>query len=322
MSLPRLVVGVFSLGLMVACAGVVSAQDYPSKPVRIVVPGAGGGGDFAARLIAQGLSGPIGQQVLVDNRPIGFIPADTVAKAPPDGYTLLLSGSGMWLQPFLRNDVPWDPVRDFLPVTLAVSTPNMIIVNASLPVKSVKDLIALAKARPGELNYGGSGSEGSPNHLAAELFKSMARVNIVRVPYKANAQALTDLLSGEVQLMFSTPGGAMQHVKSGRLRALAVTTAKPSALLPGLPTVAASGLPGYESTSIYGVFAPAKTPAPVINRLNQEIARVLHRTDVKEKFLNTGSEVVGSAPEELAAFVKYEMSRLGKVIKDAGIRAD
>ena len=308
--------------MLAICAATACAQDFPSKPIRIVVPGAGGGGDFAARLLAQGMSGPLGQQVLVENRPIGFIPAETVAKAAPDGHTLLLSGSGMWLQPFLRSDVPWDPVRDFLPVSLAVSAPNMIVINASLPVKSVQELIALAKSRPGQLNYGGSGSEGSPNHLAAELFKAMAGVNIVRVPYKANAQAMTDLLSGEVQVMFTTPGGATQHVKSGRLRALAVTTAKPSVLLPGLPTVAASGLPGYESTSIYGLFAPAKTPAPIVTRLSQETARALQRPEIRDKFMNTGTDVVGGPPEELAAFVKYEMTRLGKVIKDVGIRAE
>jgi len=310
------------VAMLAICAATACAQDFPSKPIRIVVPGAGGGGDFAARLLAQGMSGPLGQQVLVENRPIGFIPAETVAKAAPDGHTLLLSGSGMWLQPFLRSDVPWDPVRDFLPVSLAVSTPNMIVINASLPVKSVQELIALAKSRPGQLNYGGSGSEGSPNHLAAELFKAMAGVNIVRVPYKANAQAMTDLLSGEVQVMFTTPGSATQHVKSGRLRALAVTTAKPSVLLPGLPTVAASGLPGYESTSIYGLFAPAKTSAPIVTRLSQETARALQRPEIRDKFMNTGTDVVGGPPEELAAFVKYEMTRLGKVIKDVGIRAE
>jgi tripartite-type tricarboxylate transporter receptor subunit TctC len=318
----QLFFGTLASCVLALCGGAAFAQDYPSKPIRIVVPGAGGGGDVAARLLAPAIAAPLGQPVLIDNRPIGFIPADTVAKSAPDGHTLLFSGSGMWLQVFLRNDVPWDPVRDFAPVTLTVSTPNLVIVNGSLPVKTLKELIALAKARPGQLNYGGSGSEGSPNHLAAELFKSMAGVNIVRVPYKTNAQSVTDLLSGEVQVMFSTPGGVMQHVKSGRLRALAVTTAKPSALVPGVPTAATQGLPGYESISVYGVFAPAKTPAAAISRLNQEIVRALNRPDLKEKFLATGTEVVASSADELAAFVKYEMTRLGKVIKDLGIRGE
>ncbi len=310
-----------SVGAIVLGAGVVSGQNYPYKPIRIVVPGIGGGSDFMARLIGQGLAGPLGQQVVVENRPTGIIPAEIVSKAQPDGYTLLLSGSGLWLAPFLHDKLPFDPVKDFSPITLAVSQPNILVVNPALPAKSVKELIALARAKPGELNYA-SGSTGAANHLAAELFKAVAGVNIVRINYKGAAAGLAALIAGEVQVMFVTAAAAVPHIKAGRVRALAVTTAQPSALLPDSPTIAASGLPGYESASIYGIFAPARTPRPIINKLNHEIVRVLNKPDVKEKLFNTGAEAVGSSPEQLAALVKSDMVTSGKLIKDAGIRRE
>jgi tripartite-type tricarboxylate transporter receptor subunit TctC len=298
--------------MFIACA--VHAQPYPSKPVRIVTTEPGSGNDLVARLIAAGLSGNLGQQVIVDNR--GILAGEIVAKAPPDGYTLLAYGSPFWLAPFIRNNVGYDPVRDFAAVTLSASSPNILVVHPSLPVNSVRELIALAKARPGELNYGSS-STGATPHLAAELFKSMAGVNIMRVPYKGSGAALNDLIGGQVQLMFPNAGAATPHVKSGRLRALAVTTAQPSVLAPGLPTMAASGLPGYESVSPFGIFAPAGTPAVIINRLNQEIVRVLITAEVKERLYNVGVEVVGGSPEQLMVTMKSEMAMWGKVIRDA-----
>lgn len=321
MPILRLVVWMLPVGVMVLAAGTASGQTYPSKPIYIVTGTAGGASDFVARLVAQGLTGSLGQQVVVENQgsASGIMAAQTVARAPRDGYTLLAYGSPIWIIPLLQDNVPYDPVRDFAPVTLTVSSPNILAVHPSLPVKSVKELIALARARPGDLNYGAGASGGSP-HLSAELFKTMASVNMVHIAYRGVGPALTALISGEVQIMFPSAGAAAPHLKSGRLRALAVTTARPSALFPGLPTVAASGLPGYESVSVFGMFAPARTPAALINRLNQEIARALNRKDVKERLFNSGIETVGSSPEEFAATIKSDMAKWGKLIKEVGAR--
>ncbi|MGH8661598.1 MAG: Bug family tripartite tricarboxylate transporter substrate binding protein [Burkholderiales bacterium] len=309
--------GLLAVAAALCGAGAAFAQAYPAKPIRMVVTGVGSGGDFAARLISQGVSPALGQQIIVDNRGSGNMPAEIVAKSPPDGYTLCLSAAPLWITPFLRK-TPYDPVRDFAPVTLVVTSPNILVVHPSLPVSSVKELIALIRARPGALNYATSGIGGS-GFLAAELFKSMARADMVRVNYKSGGLALTELMSGEVQLFFANAGAVAPHMKSGRLRALAVTSAKPSPLLPGLPTVAAGGLPGYELVSVQGIFAPARTPEAVVARLNQEIVPFLQRADLKEKFFAAGMEPLGSPPEALAATVQSEMNRLGKVIKAAGI---
>jgi tripartite-type tricarboxylate transporter receptor subunit TctC len=281
----------------------------------------GGGNDFAARLIVQGLGASLGQPMIVDNRggAGGLIAISVALKAPPDGYTLLLYANNIWIIPLLRRSAPYDALRDFVPITLAARAPNAVVVHPSLPVKSIAQLIALAKARPGELNYG-SGGNGSSTHLAVELFKSMARLDIVRVTFKGNAPALNALFSGEVQLMIAPAGSLAAHLKSERLRVLAVTSPQPSPLLPGLPTMAASGLPGYESMQIYGVFAPAKTPSAIVERLNAEIVRVLQRPEVREKFLAAAVEPAGSTPQELGSTMKSEIVRIGKVIKDAGIR--
>ena len=308
--------------IALAAAGMAaSAQNYPSRPIRIVTAEPGGGNDFAARLIVQGLGGSLGQPVIVDNRggAGGLIAVNVALKAQPDGHTLLLYANNVWIIPLLRRSAPYDAVRDFVPITLAAKAPNAVVVHPSLPVKSIAQLIALAKARPGELNYG-SGGNGSSTHLAVELFKSMAGVDIVRVVFKGNAPAQNALFSGEVQLMIAPAGSLASHLNSARLRALAVTSAQPSPLLPGLPTMAASGLPGYESMQIYGIFAPAKTPAAIVGRLNEEIVRVVQRPDVRDKFLAAGVEPVGSTPQELATTMKSEIVRIGKVIKDAGIR--
>ncbi len=311
-----------ALSMIVAALGTVAAQGYPVKPLRIIVPGTGGAGDFTARLIAQGISGPLGQQVIIDNRPTGIVPGELTAKAPADGYTLLLSGSSLWLAPYMQDSVLYDPVKDFAAITLATSSPNVAVVHPSVPAYSIRELIALARSRPGALNYG-SGGAGTSQHLAGELFKTMARVNIVRIAYKGGGPAaIADLLSGQTQLVFPTAPLAAQHIKSGRLRALAVTSAESSALVPGLPSIAASGLPGYESISMYGMFAPARTPEAAIARLNQEIVRVLSSADAKAKFFSMGVEAAGSSSEHLAAKVKSEMTRMGKVIRDAGIRAE
>jgi tripartite-type tricarboxylate transporter receptor subunit TctC len=319
MLITRLAIGGLTAGIAMLCAGLACGQNYPMKPVRILTAEPGGGLDFQARLIAQGLSGYLGKQVIVENHGGGVFAAEIVAKAPADGYSLLFYGSNVWLAPFLSSNVPWDPEKDFAPVAMAVRSPNLVVVHPSLPVKSVHELIVLAKARPGELNYA-SGSAGSSPHLAAELFKFMAGVNIVRIPYRGNALGYTDVIRGQVQLIFPTASSVAPHLQSRRLRPLAVTTAQPSALFPDLPTVAASGLPGYELATITGMFAPAGTPAALISRLNREIVRVLASPEVKERFFKVGVEAAGSTPQEFAATIKSEMSRLGKVIRDAGIR--
>jgi len=322
MKFSRYIAVLLALGV-IAGAMAASGQDYPRKPIRLVTAEPGGGNDFAARLIVQGLGGSLGQPMIVDNRggAGGIIAADIVAKAQPDGYTLLLYANNIWIIPLLRSNTPFDVIRDFAPITWAAKSPNTVVVHPALPVKSVEDLIAHARARPGELNYG-SGGSGSSTHLAVELLKSMAGVNIVRVPFRGNAPALNALFAGEVHLMIATAGTVAPHLKSGRLRALAVTSAQPSPLAPGLPTVAASGLPGYESIQIYGVFAPSRTSSAIVKRLHDEIVRVLGRADVKEKFLAAGVEPVGSTPQQLAATIKSEIVRMSKVIKDAGIREE
>jgi tripartite-type tricarboxylate transporter receptor subunit TctC len=303
-----------------ALCGAVDAQEYPARPVRIVTSAVGGTTDLVARFIAQGLTASLGQQVIVDNRPTGIIPADIVVKAPSDGYTLLFSGSSLWMMPLLQK-VPFDPVKDLVPITLATSTPNLVVVHPAVPAKTIKELIALARAKPGALNYG-SGATGAASHLAAELFKYMAQVNIVRVPYKGQGPAVLGLLGGEVQIGFASTGSVAGHVKSGKLRALAITASKPSAVVPGLPTVAESGLSGYRSTTSAGMFAPVGTPAQRIAFLNREIVQALNKQEVKDLLFRDGSEVVGSSPQEFAASIKAEMASMGKVIKAAGIRTE
>ncbi len=300
-------------------AGLAWSQAYPSKPLRFVTSEVGGGSDFAARSLAVGLSSTLGQQVVVDNR-ASMIGIETVAKAPAQGYTLLVASNPLWLLPLMQS-VRYDPVRDFAPISLVARAPSILVVHPSVAASSVKELIALARSRPGVINCA-TGASGSTGHLSAELFKSMAAIDIVRVPYKGGGPALIDLIGGQVQMLFSSPGSVTPHVNSGKLRALAVTSAEPSALVPTLATVAASGLPGYEAVGNYSVFAPVATPAAIVDHLNREIVRTLNRADVKDRYFNGGVETVGSTPQELAAKVKAEMARMGKVIKDAGIRAE
>lgn len=307
-----------SLGLL--AAGAARAQDFPNRVIRIVVPGTGNFFDIAARLYAKEISGPLGQPVIVDNRANGIIAAEVTAKAPPDGHTLLISTGSLWIAPLIQTAVTFDPVRDFAPITLTTRSPLLLVVHPSLPVTSVRDLISLARARPGALNYA-IPTVGSTGHLAAELFKSAAGINIVQVGYRSSGPATVDLMAGHVQLMFSVTAGVTEYVKSGRLKALAVSTAQPTPLAPGLPTISATGLPGFAIVSVAGMLAPANTPAPIINRLNLEFVRALKSAELKEKLFKMGVEAASSSPEEFAAFIKSDMARMGKVIKDAGIRA-
>ncbi|HKA45223.1 MAG TPA: tripartite tricarboxylate transporter substrate-binding protein, partial [Burkholderiales bacterium] len=302
-------------------AGAACGQGYPGKPLRFLTTGIGASTDLAARTVAQGLTDSAGWSVVVDNRGSTIVASDMVAKSPPDGYSLLVITDGMWRGPLFQR-MPFDPVKDFAPITLVSRAPNILVVHPSVPARSVRQLIALAKARPGELNYG-AGAIGASTHLASELFKLMAGVNIVHVPYKSTGGAVTPLLSGELQVMFATSASVTTHIKSGRVRALAVSTAQPTALAPGLPTIAAAGdLPGYESASTAGVFAPAGTSQSIIKRLHEEISRVLVRPEVKERFFNQGVDIVGGSPQETAAFLKSDVATTAKIIKETGMRVD
>ena len=297
------------------------AQTYPSKPIRMLASGVGGGGDFTARVVAMGLSQRLGQQVIVDNRPGGLVPGEIVAKAQPDGHTLMLVGVVIWLSPFMRQNMPFDPVRDFTPVTLVARIPNVLVVHPSLTVKSVQDLISLAKAKPGVLNYATSGS-GNSNHIAGELFKALAGIDLVQVNYKGASLALNDVVSGRIEIMFATATAAAPHVSAGRLRALAITSKQPSAVAPGLPTVAQSGLPGYSSESTLGLFGPASTPTTIVERLNKETITVLSVAETRDKLLKSGIEVATSSPAGFAALIKSDMVQSGAIIRAAGIRSD
>ena len=318
MSVTHPAVCLFSVGLTVFSAGIACAQDYPSKPIRVLTSALGGSSDFAARQIAQGITEGLGQPVIVDNR--GNLSGEIGAKAPPDGYTIVLDSFSFWIAPLVQA-ASYDPVRDFVAITLVGASPTIVVVHPSVPVTSIRELIALAKAKPGTLNYASSGT-GSSQHLAVELFKSMAGINIVHVPYKGGAALVTAVIGNEVHLTFASTAMATPHINSNRLRALAVTSAEPTALVPGLPTVAASGVPGYEFTSKVAMFAPAKTPRDIINRLNRETVLFLSKPIAKERFFRNGSETFGSSPEELAASVTADIAKWGKVIKDAGIRAE
>ena len=302
-------------------AHAAAPEAFPAKPIRIITAQAGGGNDFAARIIAQGLTTSLGRTVIVENRGGSVVVASEILMhAQPDAYTLLLYGNNLWLLPFMRESVRYDVMKDFAPVSLAVSSPNVLVVPPVLPVKSARELIALAKSKPGELNFGAA--TGGLAHIAAELFKSMAGIRIVHVAYKGGAPALTDLMAGQLQMVFPTAGAVAPHLHSGRLRALGVTSAKPSALLPDIPTIAATGLPGYESVSQFALFAPRGTPQDRVELLSREIAKAVQSPEAKQRFHGAGIEPVGTTPAGLTAVVRTEMGTLGKVIRDAGIRAD
>lgn len=308
------------IGFVILIANTAHGQAYPTRPIRLVTGTAGGGSDLTTRLIVQAIGGALGQPLVVDNRPTGIIPGQIVARANPDGQTLLISGDNLWIGPLLQT-MRYDPLKTYTAITSIDTSPDVLVVHPSVPATSVKELIALARSKPGVLNYAEGAAGGEP-HLAAELFNAMAGVKIVRVSYKGGGPALNGLLGAEVQLMFATPSSAMPHVKSGRLHGLAVSGAAQTALAPGLPTVADAGLPGYESTAVRGLFAPAKTPMAIVNRLNQEFVHAINRTDVKEKFFASGTEASPSTPEEFSGKLKADVVKWGKVIKDAGIHVD
>jgi tripartite-type tricarboxylate transporter receptor subunit TctC len=299
-----------------------AGDTYPTRPLRIVTAEAGGGADYVARVVAAELTSLLGQQVIIDNRRggSGVIAIETAARAQPDGYTMLVYNNGMWILPLLRK-VSYDPVKDFAPVAAVVKTTNVLVVHPSLEARSTGDLIALAKRKPGELNFASAGS-GSTTHLAGELFNAMAGVKMTHVPYKGSASALNDLLGGRVPVMFPNAASVMTHVKAGRLRALAVTSRTRSALLPDLPPVAASGLPGYESVVTFALFVPAKTPQAVISRLHAAVATLLAKDEVRGRFANVAAEPSGDGPRALAQTITDETQKLGRVIRDAGIRED
>jgi tripartite-type tricarboxylate transporter receptor subunit TctC len=316
-SMRRFIAVAFAAAVSVCAAGVACAQDYPAKVIRIVTSPPGGSNDFVSRLLVKGLTERAGWQLVVDNRPTVLAP-EVVMRTAPDGYTLLVTG-GTFVTGYLIDKLPYEPLRDFAPITLTHRQPNILVVHPSLPVKSVKELIALAKAKPGELNYSSSGV-GSSNHMAAELFKFMTGVRIVRINYKGVGPAVSALLSGEVQLMYANLASVSHYLQSGRLRPLAITSAEPSPLYANLPTMAASGLPGFEAVVMTGVYAPLGTPAAIVHRLNQEIVRAINLPDIKEKFSNTGIETVGSSPQELTTAMQAEIARTASLLKAGGLR--
>ena len=318
--------GVLAAVAMVACgaSSLATAQTYPVKPIRIVSPfPAGGVNDIIARITAQKMVAPLGQQTIVDNRPGagGNIGTEIVAKAPPDGYTLLSGGMGSLILNPVVAKVPYDTVRDFAPIIVVATSPNVLTVHPSLPVRSVKELVALARSRPGQINYA-SGGVGSTPHLSGALFISMTGAKLVHVPYKGTAPATTDLVAGHVQLAFLGIPGIYPHIKANRLRAIAVTGTEPSPALPGVPTVAASGIPGYEMSPWYGILAPAGTPRDIVMKLNTTIATFLRDPDTREKFQAAGADPTTSTPEEYAERIKSDVAKWARVIKEAGIKGE
>lgn len=300
------------------------AQDYPTGTIRVVVPfPAGGGVDGMGRILAQKLTERLGKQVIVDNRggANGMIGSTMVAKSANDGYTLLVNGANFVTTPSLYRKVTYDPFKDFEPVSLAAMAPNVLVVHPSLPATSVKGLIALAKAHPDDVNYASSAS-GSTPHLAAELFKTLTGVNMVHVPYRGTGPAIAGLLSGEVGVMFMPAIAAVSHVKSGRLRALGVTTLERLPALPDLPTVAETGLKGYQSSQWYGVLAPAGTPVTVLNKLSSSLMKIMQEPQMKQRMTSNGSLAVGSTREAFAAHLRSEFDKWAKVIKRSGARVD
>ena len=301
------------------------ADDYPNKAIRLIMPyPVGGSIDIAGRMVAQRLADNLGQAVVVDNRTGagGIVGTETGARAAPDGYTVLMGGVGtLALSPSLQKNLPYDPNKDFTPVTLLVTIPYVVVVQPSFKAANIRELIALAKAKPNEINYG-SGGSGSAPHLAAELFKTMADVRITHVPYKGSTPAITDTMSGQVQLTFTGIPSVMTQMKAGRLRPIGVTSLKRTAALPEVPTIAESGVPGYEVNPWFGVLLPARTPQPLVSRLNAEILKVLQLPATRERFAAEGFEAVGNTPAQFAAYIKAEQIKWGKVIKDAGIKAD
>ena len=311
-------------GILAIFSTVVAGQDFPSKTVRILVPfPPGAGPDIVARTVGQKLTGRWRQQIVVDNRPGGGgnIGVEAAAKATPDGYTLLLASNHVTINPSLFNKVPYDPIRDFVPVTLAAVTPNILAVHPSLPVKSVRDLITLAKSRPGQINFS-SGGNGSVGHLAAEMFNTAAKVEMVHIPYKGPAAAITALLNGEASVGFLLTAAVLPHVKAGKLRALAVTGKNRSPAMPELSTVAEAGIPGYEIVAWQGVFAPAGTPNDVVKKIHSDMIAVLNMPDVRLALLAQGLETIASTPEEFSEYIRNDLAKWARVVRQANVRVD
>ncbi|MCX7138123.1 MAG: tripartite tricarboxylate transporter substrate binding protein [Proteobacteria bacterium] len=301
-----------------------SADSYPVKPVRLVTPfPPGGGTDILARALAPRMSESLGGSVIVENRSGagGLVGIEAVARTAPDGYTLLLVSGSLTIIPSLFPNVRYDPVKDFTPVTLATRQPYIAVVHPSLPAKNIRELIALARARPGQVTYASAGSGGA-GHLGMELLKTMVKVNIVHIPYKGSGPALIDVLGGHVSLMFASAPSAMPHIKTGRLRALAMTGSQQSAAVPGVPTIAESGLPGFETYGWYGVLAPAGTAPPIIARVHGAIIKAMAAPEVMERIVADGSEAVAGTPEQFADYIKRDIPKWAKVIKESGARAD
>ena len=301
-----------------------SSTSYPNRPLRFIVPyAAGGNGDIVSRIIAQKLIAQIGQQIVIDNRggAGGNIGAELAARAAPDGYNIMLGTNTHVINMSLFAKLPYDIQRDFAPITLATSAPMVLMVHPSLPAKTVKEFIALAKAHPNKLNYATGGS-GSSAHVITELFKSMAGVQLTHVAYKGVAQATTDLIAGQIQMSFNSTSTALAHMQAGRVRALAISTAARSSAAPGLPTIAESGLPGFDASIWQGVFAPARTPTDIVARLNREIVAALNAGDVKEQLRAQGLDTLPSTPEQFAAFIKVEIAKWAQVIKVSGAKVD
>jgi tripartite-type tricarboxylate transporter receptor subunit TctC len=305
-------------------SGAVHAQAYPSKPIRFISPFApGGGNDIISRAVAQKLSENVKQQVIVDNRPgaNGIIGTEMAARSAPDGYTLVLIPSGHAVNASLHRKLPYDSIRDFTPITLVGSSPLILAVHPSLPVKNVKELTALAKARPGQLTYGSAGI-GSSGHLGGALFEVLTGAKVVHVPYKGMSLAITDVISGQVSLVFGTSASVMQHARSGRMRALATTGAHRAAALPDLPTVTEAGVPGYEAGLWYGFVGPARIPLDIVRRLNSEIVSVLKSPEVRERLASQGVEATPTTSEEFGRLLASDLERWAKVVQRAGIRLE
>jgi tripartite-type tricarboxylate transporter receptor subunit TctC len=317
-------VSAVTLAVISTLGTAVHAADYPSKPIRMLVGfAAGGGTDSVARVFGQRLSESLGQTVVIDNRPGvgGNMAAQMTARAPGDGYTIHIVASSFATNPSLYKDPGYDPVKEFAPVSLVATTPYVLEVAPAFPGKTVKDFIALAKAQPGKFSYA-SGGTGSPSHLGVELMKSMAGIDLLHVPYKGGGQALTDLIGGQVTLYLDPIILSVPYLKANRTRALAVTSTRRSPVLPDVPTVAESGLPGYEIIGWYAVFAPAATPQPIVNTLNTHITKVLQAPEMKERFLGMGLEPIGAGPAELRRFMQTEIVKWDKVIKTSGAKVD
>jgi tripartite-type tricarboxylate transporter receptor subunit TctC len=317
--------GLLLVLLCIANANVVVAQNYPIKAVRIVVPFAPGGGtDLVARTLAPRLNEALGQPFVVENRggAGGVIGADMVAKSAPDGYTLVMGTPGsMTINPNLTAKMPYDTLRDFAPISLATISPFVLTVHPSLPVKNLKEFIAFAKTQPSRLNYGTSGN-GSVAHLSTEYLKVLAKIDLVHVPYKGSSLALTDTLAGQLQVLFDNLPVVQPHIKTGKLRLMGVGTQQRSALIPSAPTIAESGVPGFEASTAFGVMAPANTPAAVVNRLSQEIVRILQTPEIKERLATQGLEAVGSTPLQYDAHLRAELAKYARIVKSAGIKVE